>query len=85
MKHVRTFENNKYYNVDDYILIKNGILIDGYQLGKIIGVYADPNYYDIKFTDGWLTDIPGKFISRLLTPDEIDKYEAEVTSKKYNL
>jgi len=85
MKHLKYFENNKRYNVDDYILIKKGILIDGYQLGKIILLYNDPNTYDVKFTDGWITDIPVRFIDRLLTKEEIEQYNAEVESKKYNI
>ena len=75
----------KYYNVDDYVLMKKGIFIDGYEFGKILSVYQDPDCYDVQFTDGWVTDVYGRNIERLLTTEEIEKYKAEKESKKYNL
>lgn len=86
MKYIKKFENKHTYKINDYVLIKKGILIGGdYSLGKIVALYQEPDYYDIEFTDGWITDMPGRHISRLLTSDEIEQYEAEKNAKKYNI
>jgi hypothetical protein len=89
IKKFKVFENKNtkaYYNVDEYVLIKKGIFKPELsRFGKVVSVYSDPDFYDVRLPDNITLDIPGRFIERYLTLEEIKQYDSEKESLKYNL
>ena len=81
------FKNN--YSVGDYVLIKDGILLDIVsRFSKIVqdfSITEGTDGYDVEFTNGNIYYIIDNFIERYLTPEEIEEYELQKSKTKYNL
>ena len=93
MKYIKQFEyynENKKYRVGTYVYISlNRFAPESFSnLGKITnkGVTLGGNhYYDILLSSDDFIIGDDTSILRKLTKDEIEKYDAEISSKKYNL
>lgn len=86
MKYIKTYEDNNIdYKKGDYVLFFDPDS-KTYLPGKIVVVYFDHMWsYRIDFNSGFLGLIDKNEIIRLLTPEEIENFDAQKIAKKYNI
>ena len=96
MKYLKKFEAYRRYKINDYILINvklltknlNNLSIPPHSLAKIIDIdysrFSESPYY-IKYPNDEEDAIQEKEIVRLLTSEEIEKYDYEERINKYNV
>ena len=89
MKHLRTYENIRHFEVDDVIILNAKEVWEVYPYVKIIDVSKDHGYYieaymrrNMMKMNFWLDNFD---IERLATPEEIEEFELLKDTKKYNV
>ncbi len=96
MKYLKQFEDYfQEYNVGDYVLLNLDEVNKEWKIVDNNGNFiiddtaiieaALIDYYEIKFSDDDTLHVKEKCIKRLLTPEEINKFNLKKDTKKYNL
>ena len=95
MKHLKIYESFTIYNNDvrkykvgDYVLISGQLFMSGKDIpvkikSELFFKNSDSN--DIIHDDGTINYTEYKYIIRYLTPEEKEKFEISINTKKYNL
>jgi len=87
MKYLKRFENKeKEYNIDDYIIVHNNIYVGTSKIFKIVDIVKNAYYpYNVIGVNGDIHFLEYKDIKRKLSKKEIEKYELDNISNKFNI
>jgi len=87
MKYIKTYEEKQKlkYKVGDYISLSSGCLTR-HMTGQVIEIEIGSLYpYQIEFCDLTTVPVNGREILRYLTEKEIEEFELNKQTNKYNL